>query len=87
VSHGEEHKRVFGIDLRDMGPKARHGEEQQRVLGFPADWYGPVDRAQLQSLRHPVKAYKRWRLIRRLGPYAPDEDDPKSTGSPERPSD
>jgi hypothetical protein len=44
------------------------------------DWYGPVDGVRLPSLRHPIKAYKRWTLRRRLGPYAPDDDDPKSTG-------
>jgi hypothetical protein len=45
------------------------------------DWYGPVDRDWLRSLRHPIKAYKRWTLRRRLGPDAPDdENDPESTG-------
>jgi hypothetical protein len=77
----EEPKKVLGIVLRDIGPHARHGEETQRVLGFPVDWYGTRDGASLRSLRHPIKAYKRWKLIRRLGPYAPDdEDDPQSTG-------
>lgn len=76
----EEPKKVLGIVLRDIGPHARQGEETQRVLGFPVHWYGTRDGVSLRSLRHPIKAYKRWKLIRRLGPYAPDdEDDPQST--------
>ena len=78
---GDESNNVLGMVRRDLGPHALQDEETQHVLGFPVNWYGPVDRARLQSLRHPIKAYKRWTLIRRLGPYAPDdEDDPKSTG-------
>lgn len=78
---GEEPNKVFGMVRRDIGPHARQDKEPQHVLGVPVDWYGPVDGAWLRSLRHPIKAYKRWTLIRRLGPYAPDdEDDPKSTG-------
>jgi hypothetical protein len=78
VSHdGEERNRVLGMARRAAGPLARRDEEPQHVLGFPVDWDGPVDGVPLRSLRHPVKAYKRWALIRRLGPYAPDdEDDP-----------
>jgi hypothetical protein len=78
---GEESSRVFGMVRRDIGPHARQDEEPQRVLGVPVDWYGPVDGVRLPSLRHPIKAYKRWTLRRRLGPYAPDdENDPKSAG-------
>jgi len=54
---------------------ARYNEEPQRVLGVPMDWYGPVNRASLRSLAHPVRAWKRWSLRRRLGPYAPEDDD------------
>jgi hypothetical protein len=71
----EEPNKVFGMIRRDIGPHARQDEEPQRVLGVPLDWYGRVDRLQLRPLRHPIKAYKRWKLIRRLGPYAPDDED------------
>jgi hypothetical protein len=78
---GEEQHRVFGLVSRDIGPRARQGEEPRRVLGVPVDWYGTVDGVRLPSLRHPIKAYKRWTLRRRLGPYAPDdESDSHSTG-------
>jgi hypothetical protein len=78
---GEEPSKVLGMVRRDIGPHARQGEEPPLVLGVPLDWYGPVDGIRLRSLRHPVKAYKRWTLRRRLGPYAPDDDDsPESTG-------
>jgi hypothetical protein len=77
---GEEPSKVFGMVRRDIGPHARQDEEQKHVLGVPVDWYGPIDGVQLRSLRHPIKAYNRWTLRRRLGPYAPDdEEDPKST--------
>ena len=77
----EEPNKVLGMPRRDIGPHARQDEEPRRVLGVPVDWYGPVDRDWLRSLRHPIKAYKRWALRRRLGPYAPDdEDDLKPTG-------
>jgi hypothetical protein len=76
----EEPNRPPGMLRRDIGPDGRQGEESRRVLGVRVDWYGPVDEVWLRSLRHPIKAYKRWTLIRRLGPYAPDEDDPNSTG-------
>jgi hypothetical protein len=59
---------------READPHARHGEEPQHVLGVPVDWYGPVDRAWLRSVIHPIKAYKRWTLGRHLGPYAPDDE-------------
>jgi hypothetical protein len=75
---GEESKRVLGMVSRDMGPRARPDEEPRRVLGVPVTWFGPVDGVQLRSLRHPIKAYKRWALIRRLGPYAPDDGDEPS---------
>jgi hypothetical protein len=59
---------------RDSDPHARQGEEQRRVMGMPTDWFGPVD-PQLKSLRHPVRAFRQWRLRQRLGPYAPDDED------------
>jgi hypothetical protein len=71
---GEETGRVFGMDRRGIGPYAREDEETQRVLGVPVDRFGPVEGIQFRSVRHPIKAYKRWILIRRLGPYAPDDD-------------
>jgi hypothetical protein len=78
---GEEPNRVLGMVRRDIGPHAFHDVEQKHVLGVPVGWYGPADGVRLRSLRHPIKAYKRWALIRRLGPYAPDdEDDTKSAG-------
>jgi hypothetical protein len=82
VSHGgEEPNKVLGMVRRDIGPHARQGEEPRHVLGVPADWYGPVDGVPLRSLRHPIKAYKRWTLRRRLGPYEPGhEDNPESKG-------
>jgi hypothetical protein len=70
---GEERSKVFGMP-RGVDAHGRRDEEQRRVLGVPADWYGPVDWDQLRSLRHPVKAYRRWALRRRLGPYAPDDE-------------
>lgn len=77
----EERNRVFGMPRDAVGPHARQGEEPQRVLGVPVDWYGPVDTDWFRSLRHPIKAYKRWTLRRRLGPYAPDDDsEADSTG-------
>ena len=76
----EEPNRALGMFRRDVGPHARQGEEPRRALGVPVDWYGPLDWDWLRSLRHPIKAYKRWALRRRLGPYAPDENDPEPTG-------
>jgi hypothetical protein len=71
---GEEASRVFGMDRRSIGSHARQDEETRRVLGVPVDWLGPVDAIQFRLIRHPIKAYKRWILIRRLGPYAPDDE-------------
>ena len=70
----EERNKVFGIP-RGADPHARQGEEPQRFLGVAVDWYGPADWGWLRSVRHPVKACKRWTLRRRLGPYAPDDDE------------
>ena len=70
----EEPKRVFGMPRR-TDRYARHDEETQQAFGVPVDWYSQLDWDWLHSLRHPLKAYRRWILIRRLGPYAPDEDD------------
>lgn len=74
----EEPNRAFGMVRRDLGRQARHDEEQRHILGFPADLFGPVEGIRLRSLRHPIKAYKRWILIRRLGPYAPEDEDDQS---------
>jgi len=70
-----EPNRVFGMP-RGKDPHARQGEEPLRVMGVPADWYGSVDHDFFWSLAHPIRGYRRWRLRRRLGPYAPDEDRP-----------
>ena len=79
TSDREERNKVLGMP-RGADPYARQGEEPKRVLGVPVDWYGPVDRDRLRSLRHPIKAYKYWSLRRRLGPFAPDEGDPDLKG-------
>jgi hypothetical protein len=79
ASDREERNKVFGMP-RGVDPSARQGEEPQRVLGVPVDWYGPVDRDLLRSLRHPIKAYKHWLLRRRKGPFTPEEGDPESKG-------
>jgi hypothetical protein len=66
---------------RGAGPHVRQDEEPKRVLGVPVDWYGPPEGDLLRSFRHPIKVYRRWALIRRLGPYAPDdESDPEPAG-------
>jgi hypothetical protein len=73
ASDQEERNKVFGM-RRGVDPHAKEGQEPQHVLGVPVDWYGPVDWDWLRSLRHPIKAYKRSALRRRLGPYAPDDE-------------
>jgi len=70
-----EPNRVMGMPWRP-GPHARQGEEPQRVMGFPVDWFGDIDRDWVRSVRHPVRAHRRWLRRRRLGPYAADEDEP-----------
>jgi hypothetical protein len=82
MSRGDEEPgKVLGMVRNDIGPHTRQDGEPRRIFGVPADWYGPVDGIQFRLLRHPIRAYKRWTLRRRLGPYAPDdEDDPTSTG-------
>lgn len=77
----EERNKVFGMP-RGADPHAKQGEEPQRVLGIQVDWYGNLDDwNRLRSIRNPIKAYKRWALRRRLGPYAPDDEgDPESLG-------
>jgi hypothetical protein len=42
--------------------------ESQRVLGFPVDWFGPGKHDVLDALRHPVRAFLRWRQRRAEGP-------------------
>lgn len=59
------------------GPRSRSGS-----LGLPLDSYGPVDFDRLQRLAHPIKAYKRWMQHRRLGPYAPEEDEDEDEPGP-----
>jgi hypothetical protein len=70
---GEEPQRAMG-QIWDL----RQGEEPQRAMGQPIDSVGPsaADREWLFSLLHPVRTYKRWVRRRRMGPYAPDEDEP-----------
>jgi hypothetical protein len=72
---GEEPNRAFGMPTTP-DPYARQGEEPQRAFGVPVDWIGPLDRDLTRLLAHPIRGYRRWRLRRRLGPYAPDEDGP-----------
>lgn len=71
-----EPNRLLGMPLGG-GPQARQGPEPQRVLGIPVDWFGSVGSDLLRPLRHPVRAFRRWNLRRRLGPFAPDDDDPQ----------
>jgi hypothetical protein len=54
------------------------GEEQQRVLGFPVDSFGQVDRDWLDGFAHPLRRYRRWVQRRRLGIYAPEDDEPQA---------
>jgi hypothetical protein len=70
---GEEPQRAAG-QIWDPRP----GEEPQRAMGQPIDSPGPsaADREWLLSLLHPVRTYKRWVRRRRMGPYAPDDDEP-----------
>jgi len=76
-SDREERNRVLGMPWGPgpTGPHSGQGEEQQHVLGFPADWFGAVDGDWLRSLAHPIRGYKRWARRRRLGIYAPEDDD------------
>jgi hypothetical protein len=67
----EEPNRVLGMPRRTVDPHGRQDEEQRRAFGVPVDRYRQLDWAWLRSLRHPVEACKRWRLRRRLGPFAP----------------
>jgi hypothetical protein len=67
-----EPKRVLGIPT-GTDPYARQGEEQRLVMGMPVGWFSPAG-ARIRSLKHPVRMFRRWRLYRRLGPYAPDDD-------------
>src|SRR5262249_18587145 len=60
-----EPNRVFGMP-RGTDPHARQGEEQQHALGMPAGWIGPVDPRLKFLLAHPVRAFRQWRLRRRL---------------------
>ena len=77
ASNHEERNRVFGMP-RGTDPHARQGEEEQHALGVPASWFGPADRGLLRALTHPIHAYKQWVQRRRLGPYAPAEDQPRT---------
>jgi hypothetical protein len=75
-----ETNRVLGVPTG--APHARQGEEPQRVMGIPVDWFGPPDPRIQESLAHPIRAFRRWKLRRRLGPFAPDEGEAGS-GSPD----
>jgi hypothetical protein len=68
-----EPNRVFGMP-RTTSRNARQGEEPQRAMGLPAEWFGPLDPRLAKAVKHPVRAYRQWRLRRRLGIYAPDDD-------------
>ncbi|MGH3393630.1 MAG: hypothetical protein ACRDPO_02970 [Streptosporangiaceae bacterium] len=68
-----EPNRVFGLP-GTTSRYARQGEEPQRAMGLPADWFGPVDPRLAKAVTHPVRAYRQWRRRRRLGIYAPDDD-------------
>ena len=75
----EEPQHVLGQPIWDLGPHARQDEEPQHLLGYQIDSLAAsaVDRALFHALvHHPVRTYKQWLSRRRLGPYAPDEDEP-----------
>jgi hypothetical protein len=70
-------RRETGVRLetrakRETGPSRESGgrarPESQRVLGFPVDWFGPGHQDVLDSLRHPVRGFQRWRQRRAGGP-------------------
>ena len=73
-NNGEERNRVFGIPIGSdrHDPQA---EEKQRVMGFPVDTFDGANLDGLRSLAHPIRGYKRWVRRRRLGPYAPEDDE------------
>ncbi|MGO9081980.1 MAG: hypothetical protein ACLQDY_23585 [Streptosporangiaceae bacterium] len=73
--NGEEPNRFLGFSW-EPGSRVRQDEEQQRVLGIPVSWFGQADLSWLHAMAHPVRGYRRWRTRRRLGIYAPDDDDP-----------
>jgi len=66
---------VLGMPRTGIGPGRQNNEEPQRALGIPVDWFGGVDTEFFRSLLHPIKGYRRWSQRRRLGPYAPEDDD------------
>jgi hypothetical protein len=52
--------------LARKGSHARTSEQpQQRVMGFPVDGFDPADLEWLDSLVHPVRAWRRWARRRR----------------------
>jgi hypothetical protein len=73
-NNGEERNRVFGLPI-GSDPHHPRAEEKQRVLGFPVDTFDGVNLDGLRSLAHPIRGYKRWARRRRLGPYAPEDDE------------
>lgn len=73
-SEPEERKRILGFPL-GSDPYRPSDREPQRIFGMPTDWMGPVDLQFFRSLIHPFQSWKRWTRHRRLGPYAPDDDD------------
>ena len=44
-------------------------------MGFPVDTFDGANLDGLRSLAHPIRGYKRWARRRRLGPYAPEDDE------------
>ena len=67
----QETNRVFGVP-RGSGTR-RQGEEPQRVMGMPTDWFSPAA-PRVESLAHPVRAFRQWRQQRRRGPGASGDD-------------
>ncbi len=79
IPEGEEPRRVLGFPL-PAHRVVREGEEPRRVLGFPVP-LGLLEAPNFHFRRvvHPAR-WVRWRLqVRRLGPYAPNYDDFRSS--------
>ena len=73
--------RVLGMTRHRSG--LRPEDYQPRVLGIPRDWI-QVNRQKTGSptfavrrIAHPVRWWKWRREVHRLGPYAPDYDEPR----------
>lgn len=74
-SMGDEPQHFLGMPTDRIGPRAGYAEEPQRVLGVPLDWFKGPDTDWVRWFAHPIHSWRQWRLRRRLGPYAPDEQD------------